>query len=52
MNRREKLAGATGTVSVVLAFIIAAMGDSSTAGLAILFAAFAASAIASFILKG
>ena len=52
MNRRETLASATGTVSVVLAFIIAAMGDSSTAGLAVLFAAFAASAVASFILKG
>ena len=52
MNRRETLASATGTLSVVLAFIIAAMGDSSTASLAVLFAAFAASAIASFILKG
>lgn len=51
MNRRETLASATGTVSVVLAFIIAAMGDSSTAGLALLFAAFAASAFASFMLK-
>ena len=52
MNRREKLASATGTLSVVLAFIIAATDDTSTSGLAVLFAAFAASAVASFILKG
>jgi hypothetical protein len=52
MNRREKLASATGTLSVVLAFILAATVEISTSGLAALFAAFAASAIASFILKG
>jgi hypothetical protein len=52
MNRREKLASATGTLSVVLAFILAATVEISTVGLAALFAAFAASAFASFILKG
>jgi len=52
MNRREKMASATGTISVVLAFILAATVEISTAGLASLFAAFAASAVASFILRG
>ena len=52
MNRREKLASATGTISVVLAFIIAATVEISTTSLSVLFAAFAASAVASFIMKG
>jgi len=51
LNRREKLASAMGTISVVLAFILAASGDTSEAGLLALFAAFAASVVASFILK-
>ena len=52
MNRREKLASATGTLSVVLAFILAATHNASDIGLLALFGAFAASVVASFILKG
>ena len=51
MNRREKLASATGTLSVVLAFVLAATHNTSTTGLLALFGAFAASVVASFILK-
>ena len=52
MNRREKLASATGTLSVVLAFVLAATHNSSDIGLLALFGAFAASVVASFMMKG
>jgi uncharacterized membrane protein (GlpM family) len=51
LNRREKLASATGTLSVVLAFVLAATHNTSTAGLLALFGAFAASVVASFMMK-
>ena len=52
MNRREKLASAMGTIALVLAFILAATHNASDAGLLALFAAFAASVVASFMMKG
>jgi len=51
MNRREKLASVMGILSVALAFILAATHNASDAGLLALFAAFATSVVASFMMK-
>lgn len=51
MNRREKLASAMGTIALVLAFILAATHNASDIGLLALFGAFAASVVASFMMK-
>jgi len=51
MNRREKLASAMGILSLVLAFILAATHNASDIGLLALFGAFAASVVASFMMK-